>query len=354
MHPILANPRWLGLYVLGWLPIGLLLTVGLGRGAGWVTASVFLVPLTLVYAFIGLSSWYVCRSFPLERGLATWRAALTLVVAAATTSGLWVAVGGAWAAGLESLPVGLGAIRFYTEQRVLLTVVGGLLFLVAAGVHYLLIAFEEMQAAEQRAVELKLLARNAELKALRMQIDPHFLFNSLHSISALTTGDPLVARRMCVLLGDFLRDTLRLGARALISLADELSLVERYLAIEQVRLGSRLQVQIEADTPATACLVPALLLQPLVENAIVHGVGHLLEGGGVRLTAALHGSSLCISVTNPCDPERPKSSGAGLGLGLLRLRLATEFGSEGTVDVREADGEFHAVIQMPARHPEES
>ena len=340
MHPILANPKWLGLYVLGWLPVGLLLAAGIGRDGGWVTAALLLVPLTLLHAFIGLSSWYVCRSFPIERGLATWRAALTLVVA------------GAWAALLDSFPGGTGAVRLYDEQRALLTVVGGLLFLVAAGVHYWLIAFEEMQAAEQQAVELKLLARNAELKALRMQIDPHFLFNSLHSISALTTGDPPVARRMCVLLADFLRDTLRLGGRAAIPLADELLLVERYLEIEQVRLGPRLQATIEAD-PATAdCLVPPLLLQPVVENAIVHGVGHLLEGGAVQLATARHGASLRICVTNPCDPERPKSAGAGLGLGLLRKRLATQFGSDASLQVQEADGRFQVVIQMPMVRPD--
>jgi hypothetical protein len=257
VHPILAHPRWLGLYVAGWLPIGVLLTVALGQDARWAPAAVLLVPLTLVHAFIGLSSWYVCRSFPIERGLATWRAALTHVLAATATSGLWVAVGGVWAAAVETFPGGAGAARLYTEQRALLTVVGGLLFLMAAGVHYLLIAFEDAQTAEQRAVELELLARNAELKALRTQIDPHFLFNSLHSISALTTADPPVARRMCVLLADFLRDTLRYGSRRAIPLSDELSLVSRYLDIEEVRLGSRLQVATVADSSATECTAAA-------------------------------------------------------------------------------------------------
>ena len=349
MHPILANPRWLGLYVLGWLPIGFLLTAGLGGDAGWVTAGVFFVPLTVARAFIGLSSWYVCRSFPLERGLAIWRAVLTLVIAAATTSGLWVAAGSAWASVLESLPAGTGAVRLYTEQRPLLTVVGGLLFLVAAAVHYLLMAFQETQEAARRAIELQLLARNAELKALRTQIDPHFLFNSLHSISALVTANAPAARRMCVLLGDFLRDTLRLGSQSAISLGDELSLVERYLAIEQVRLGPRLEVIVDAERPATECQVPPLLLQPVVENAVVHGVRHLLDGGLVRLTASREGEWLHVSVTNPCDPARPKSKGTGLGLELLRKRLATEFGSDATVRVTEADGQFHVTIHMPAR-----
>ncbi len=349
MHPILSNPRWLGLYVLGWVPIGLLLAAGLGRGADWVTAAGLFVPLALAHAFIGLSSWYVCRSFPLDRGLATWRAALTHLVAATTSSGLWVAGGGVWASALESFPGGTGAVRVYSGQRPLLTVVGGLLFLVAAGIHYLLMAFQEMQAAEQRAVELTLLARDAELTALRTQIDPHFLFNSLHSISALTTSDPAVARRMCVLLADFLRDTLRLGGRTAIPLADELKLVERYLAIEQVRLGSRLQVTIDNDALAAACLVPPLLLQPVIENAIVHGVCHLLEGGAVRLTTTQRAATLRIVVTNPCDPDRRKGKGTGLGLELLRKRLSTEFGPDGTMRAGEADGQFQVVIEMPAR-----
>ena len=350
MHPILANPRWLGLYVLGWLPVGLLLAAGLGQDAGWVTAIGFFLPLALIHAFIGLSSWYVCQSFPIRRGLASWRAALTHLVAATATSGLWVAAGGVWASALESIPGGMGAVRLYTGQRPLLTLVGGLLFLLAAGVHYLLMAFQDMQAAEHRAVELTLLARDAELKALRTQIDPHFLFDSLHSISALTTGDPPVARRMCVLLADFLRDTLRLGGRQAIPVAEELRLVERYLAIEQVRLGPRLRVTIDTDALADGCLVPPLLLQPVVENAIVHGVGHLLDGGAVHLVAAQHDATLRLMVTNPCDPDRPKSTGTGLGLGLLRKRLATEFGSAGRVQAREEDGQFHVIIEMPARH----
>src|SRR6185436_9290533 len=140
------------------------------------------------------------------------------------------------------------------------------------------------------------------------QIDPHFIFNSLHSISALTTTDPVAARRMCLLLADFLRETLRLGAT------------------EHIRLGPRLQVTCDSSAEAGACLVPPLLLQPLVENAVVHGVAQLVEGGAIRIAASRAGSTLTITLENPCDPDRQRTRGVGLGLELLRRRLTTQFG----------------------------
>jgi hypothetical protein len=128
-------------------------------------------------------------------------------------------------------------------------------------VHYLLLAFEFARQAERRQLQLEVMSRDAELRALRAQLDPHFLYNSLNSISALTTVDPAGARRMCVLLADFLRDTLAISVRDRIPLADELALTDRFLSIEQVRFGERLQIERHVDAAATHCRVPPLLLQ---------------------------------------------------------------------------------------------
>ena len=192
--------------------------------------------------------------------------------------------------------------------------VGALLFWLAAACHYLLIAFEASRDAETRAIELDLLAREAELRALRAQIDPHFIFNSLHSISALTASDPAAARRMCLLLADFLRETLRLGSNSRITLADELALAERFLAIEQVRLGARLQVTRETDPAGGDCLVPPLLLQPLVENAVVHGIAQLVEGGTIRLAATRDGFDADHHAREPLRP-RSRAARAASGSG---------------------------------------
>ncbi len=153
----------------------------------------------------------------------------------------------------------------------------------------MLIAFQVSRDAEVRAFEQTLLAREAELRALRAQIDPHFIFNSLHSISALTATDAAAARKMCLLLADFLRDTLRLGSSSRIPFADEWSLAERFLAIEQVRLGSRLHISRETDSQAVTCEVPPLCCSRWSRTRSSMASSQLVEGGTIRMTARREG-----------------------------------------------------------------
>jgi LytS/YehU family sensor histidine kinase len=226
------------------------------------------------------------------------------------------------------------------------------LFWLATAFHYVLIASSASQHAERRSLEAGLLAREAELKALRAQLDPHFLFNSLNSISSLTARDPSAARKMCLLLADFLRDTLRLGAAQRISLQEELNIVERYLSIEQVRLGARLTILKETSQEALGAKVPALILQPLAENAVLHGIAHLLEGGTVTIRAYAEHSMLVVWVTNPCDPDRPRHKRAGFGLSLVRQRLQSQFGLAGQLEIGEERGEFTAKVSLPFEDPD--
>ena len=256
-----------------------------------------------------------------------------------------------WARLLQSLNIGLQP-EVYLAQPWLLFVVGALLFWLAIAFHYVLIASNASQNAERRSLEAGLLAREAELKALRAQLDPHFLFNSLNSISSLTARDPSAARKMCLQLADFLRDTLRLGAAQRISLQEELHIVERYLSIEQVRLGARLNVCKETSPQALSAKVPALILQPLAENAVLHGIAHLLEGGTVTIRAQREHSMLVVWVSNPCDPDRPRNKRAGLGLSLVRQRLQSQFGLAGQLETGEERGEFTARLSLPFEAPE--
>jgi hypothetical protein len=347
MHPLLGHPRRLAVYLLGWLFVAALLIVGLRREVDWLTSTLFFVPVCLVFALVTQSAWYVCRVFPIA-GSRAWLVGVAQIVAAAIAGIVWVAIGGAWSRTLESMGTDPVVRPLYLEQRPLLFVVGALLYCLVAVVFYLFSAFEASKDAERANVELGLLAREAELKALRAQVDPHFIFNSLHSVSALTATDPAAARRMCLLIADFLRDTLRLGGNDQISLADELALADRFLAIEQVRLGSRLNIARETDPQATGCLVPPLLLQPLVENAVNHGVAQLVEGGTIRMAVSRTGSTLTITLENPCDPERPRTRGVGLGLELLRQRLTNQYGAADAVYAREQDGQFRVEVRIPA------
>ena len=349
MNPILARGDRLVLYLGGWVVIGGLLASALARpgGLAWGRTLVILIPLSLVYGFVCLSAWYVCRATPLKTS-----GALTLLVniggAAIVASAFWLLLGQGFVRLATRVPALEKAAGLYAPDNLLLLfIVGMLLYLLAAAAHYVVIALEESRAAETRALELQLLAREAELKALRAQIDPHFLFNCLHSISALTGADPPAARRMCLLLGEFLRTSVKLGAQDRIPFAEELALAERYLEIERVRFGPRLTIARAIEDGVGACAVPALLLQPLVENAVTHGVAHLVEGGTVRLEAGRANGELRVAIENRCDPDRPKRPRTGVGLQNVRKRLAAQYGNAASIETEESAGRFRVELRLP-------
>jgi LytS/YehU family sensor histidine kinase len=153
---------------------------------------------------------------------------------------------------------------------------------------------------------------------------------------------------MCVLLGDFLRQGLKLGARETIALREEIELLEKFLAVEKIRFGARLKTEISADPDALACGVPPLLLQPLVENAIGHGIATLVEGGALRVEARRRGGRLLIAVLNPRDPDSQRRSGEGVGLENVRRRLQALHGREARVDALDGGGSFRVELELPA------
>jgi two-component system sensor histidine kinase AlgZ len=347
MHPILARPGRLAAYIAIWLPLGVLLAalLALQGVLGWTQAAAVAIPLSVSYGFLCLSAWYVTGGSPVDR-VGPLRVGATAVAASLLSSAVWLLIARAWMGLIGSFPGWTGVPSAFRACAPTFFGFGFLLYLLAMAVSYLAAAFSVSREAERRGLELQVLAREAELRALRAQIDPHFLFNSLQSISALTAVDPAAARRMCLLLADFLRETLALGARARIPLASELALARRFLAVEQVRFGSRLQVEIDAGDTGN-CDVPPLVLQPLVENAVTHGVAHLLDGGVVRIRAERRVASLVVTVDNPCDRDRPPGRGTGLGLRNVRERLETAYGNDAFLRAEETDGRFIVRVEMP-------
>jgi two-component system sensor histidine kinase AlgZ len=349
MHPILARGSRLALYLGFWICVGVLLASLLVTQVrfDWRQAGLVALPLALVYAFVCLSAWYVSWSMPLAVTSAV-RIILTALTASIISSSVWLVAARVWMAilarwGWLTGPAG-GTAGLYP----LLLGFGALLYELSLAVSYLLAAFEQSREAERRALRGQVLAREAELRLLRAQIDPHFLFNSLHSISALTGSDPSAARRMCLLLADFLRESLVLGAQDRITLDRELGLIERFVAVERVRFGERLTGAIKAEEGAGACVVPPLILQPLVENAVRHGVAHVLEGGTVSVHASRSPGRLTIVIENPADPDRPRSTGTGMGLANVRARLAASYGGDARVDASEQSGVWRVELSLPA------
>jgi two-component system sensor histidine kinase AlgZ len=350
MHPILAQRRYLGLYLAAWLPVAGLISVLLvysGR-LSWPEALALAVPAVALDAFLCLAAWYLCRAFPLQK-TGILRLFFIYAAAALLTSSLWVFIMRGVAAALSSAPLFAGLSERWGDQVPLLYGVGILLFWLVAAVHYLLSSFEGARQAEGRALRTQILAREAELKALRAQIDPHFLFNCLNSISALTAADPALARQMCLLLADFLRMSLSLGNREFITLEEEIGLAGQFLAIEQVRLGPRLTVERSIQETARPCLVPPLILQPLVENSVRHGIAQLISGGLLRIEAERRGERLRVAIENPLDPEAAPADGKGIGLKNVLGRLRSQFGADARMEVKKSNNVFRVEISLPAR-----
>ena len=349
MHPILAEWRRLAAYLAAWGIVGVLVAFQLVLAApfGWVEALVFAVPLSLLLGFAGLGAFWVCAAAPLTLSR-LFRSLGTQLLAALLSSAMWLAVGKGWAFVLDRLDVFPGLPQRLPQVAPLLLGLGGALFLLTSALHYLLGALASSQEAERRALQFEVASREAELRALRAQIHPHFLFNSLNSISALVVSRPEEARRLCVGLGDFLRRSLTLGSRETVPLSEELELAEQLLTIERVRFGDRLCHVVTADDAARACAVPPLLLQPLVENAVTHGIAQSLEGGRVVINAERRGDELVVVIDNPRDPEAPGRHGTGIGLQNVRRRLAALHGDAASLRVQSSSEAFRVEVRLPA------
>jgi two-component system sensor histidine kinase AlgZ len=348
MHPILAQFRRLVFYLVGWIPLAGMLAylLAVPGGLSWLQAVAVAFPLCLLYAFVCLAAWYPCLATPLERSSLP-RFLFTHGAGAVVASTLWIFAAktlGRMLAGFEEFR---GLDARLSGDLPLLFGTGVLLYLLAVGFHYVLLAVEASREAEARVLRASMLARDAELRALKAQVNPHFLFNSLNSISALTTSDAPKAREMCILLGDFLRRTLGLGEKPAIPLEEELSLVHAFLAVEKIRYGARLQMEENVEEETLQAQVPPLLLQPLVENAVAHGIANLVEGGWIKLAAQRRDGNLSIVVENLFDPEAPARRRNGVGLANVRQRLQARYGDRATFATSIDGGCFRVAISLP-------
>jgi len=347
-----GNRRGAALYLLAWLLLGIAVggATAAAFDAPWLNAMIFAVPATMMYGVgAGFSAYYLCRAYPLvQRSLAS--VVMALGASAVVSALLWSALLGGWNAWCLWFDAPWAGIAYTPPLRAALFGLGVLLYGLLAAVNYLATESERASDAQQRELQSRLAAREAELRMLRTQIDPHFLFNSLNSISALTSQNPKGAREMTLQLAGFFRLSLGVAERAAIPLAQEMQLIRHFLAVEKVRFGERLQLEEAIQPEAESCMVPPMIIQPLVENAVKHGIAGLSEGGKIRVAARHTGSQLRIVVDNAMDDEMPAPrEGGGIGLANVRRRLAGSYGSEASVHWGARDGVFVVEMILPAR-----
>ncbi|HSU33131.1 MAG TPA: histidine kinase [Bryobacteraceae bacterium] len=267
-------------------------------------------------------------------------------------------------AGLNAL-LGLGPIQAVIDSGVLLQSVNSGLFLWVWIVYWMILGAwlakqyqERFRRSELQRERVERLSTQAQLRSLRLQLDPHFVFNALNAISSEIGADPVSARAMIEHLGNLLRLTLDTNDRQLVPLFEELSFLDHYLAIQRIRFGDRFRFEQVIDEDVRHILVPSMTIQPLVENSIRHGLSQRAKGGLVRVAARRSDEQhIRITVEDdgvglPADWSPGKS--LGLGLSITEQRLAALYPGQGSVfDVRRRDGGGTEVeLRLPI-HPGE-
>jgi two-component system, LytTR family, sensor kinase len=334
-------PKSLIYYAGPWLMLPVLQTLVVHRlGLDWKTALHDSVVSNLILAFIGFETNLLYRFYQPGKENQTYRMLFGLVMAVLFCyilnflPGYLLPGDSSYIAFLEaSLPV-----RFVFALMVIFFIT---LY------QWIRSQLTEQKEMERRAAESEQLMKEAELARLRQQLHPHFLFNSLNSINALIGRQPEAARKMTQQLSDFLRGTLKQEDKP-VRLQEELDHLRLYLDIEKVRFGSRLQIEFVTSSESLELVLPALLLQPIVENAIKFGLYDVTDVVHIRIRTWQEGDFLWIEIQNPFDPKsEPATRGAGFGLSSVQRRLQLVFARKDLLTTARQDNLFSTTLRIP-------
>jgi two-component system, LytTR family, sensor kinase len=299
---------------------------------------------TLMLALLLLPLWYIIRYSGKENQF-NLRLLLHFLAGLAFLTGIWLF-------GSVSLLRSL-----YYEQGFYLEFLEGsfyfrLFFAVLMGM-VVFLGFSSLnlmratREAALRETNLKNLVQQTELQALKNQLNPHFIYNSLNSISSLTITNPAKAQQMLIRLSDFLRYALRQDATQLTSLEQELENVRLYLQIEQVRFGEKMLYEFRVDPQHMDARLPVMILQPLFENAVKHGVQRSAGNGIIVLQSESTAQGVKLTLSNPYDAQFARFRGEGVGLENIRNRLRVIYGNGHLLQVKAGEGAFHASLLLP-------
>jgi two-component system, LytTR family, sensor kinase len=350
--PPLGRGRFWLLYAAAWAPLAVLYAVLIAqRGAPPAEAAIGGFGTTLSAALLGIGvHWLTGRVGGPERGrvrLLTLHSLLAVAYSAAWSASTLLMI---WLDAPESARVDY--VRYSLGWQF---VSGLMVYGVIAGVSTAARAWERLREQEQAAAQSEALRVRAELEALRAQLDPHFVFNTLHSLLPLVRSDPRAAEQALERFGDLLRYVLDVNRdrRDEAPLADEWAFLRSYLALEQLRLGARLRVVENVDPDLLDSLVPTFALQPLVENAIRHAIAPRARGGTLTLVARADDTDRLMLEVRDDGPGTARDQAlvaTGVGLRVLRQRLDVLYGGAARLEITTAAGEgFSATIVVPLR-----
>jgi sensor histidine kinase YesM len=348
VHPILSNARNITIYSFIWI-LAILINCYIDIylfNFNFEVAFTDSCVYSISFAILGIGLWYNIRYKNFEK-IDPINRFLYHTVEAIIISLIWVLICYFLLIALFSdndrgLKLSSGYLPF--------TFLAGILFYILITLfYYLVISYQNLQDKIRNEANLHALIKETELSLLKSQINPHFLFNSLNSISSLTITNPAKAREMIIKLSEFLRHSIGHKEQQMTTLSEEIDHLMLYLDIEKVRFGDRLQYQFDISESCKQFPIPIMLFQPLFENAIKHGVYESTEPIIIKFSCTPQQSSLKVTIMNNFDPEAPPRKGNKLGLKNVENRLKLVYQSDTLMKVTKQENTFEVELQIPAQ-----
>lgn len=344
-HPILTSSKVAFLYIFFWLIISVtdLLLQWQGYEVPFDKALVDVITSILLYAVLGNSIWYVIRFSPFENN--SYRKFITLhLISSSIIVFLWIYLG------MVIYKMFMPIEEDWLSKVLPLKIFGGyVLYIIFVVFFYAIVYYQNFKEKVRKESELKSLVKEAELHALKSQINPHFLFNSLNSISSLTMSDPQKAQEMVINLSSLMRYSLKFNQNERVPLSTEIDNIKLYLQIEKVRFGSKLNPVFNLENDSLKSLVPNMILQPLFENAIKYGVYEATEPVDIITCTRIIDDFVEITISNSYDPEVVHKKGEGIGLRNIRDRLKVIFNNPGLLKIKDFNNTFTVTLLIPQK-----
>jgi len=294
------------------------------------------------FAFLGISLWYVVRYNDTSQNF--FAIFLSHVLSSLLLVGFWLV------SGYLILKYAIEDVHYlsFLDNSFPWRIISGIFYYsVFVLVYYVVAYYKDIQEKVKEEATLKMLIKEVELNALKNQINPHFLFNSLNSVSSLTITSPEKAQEMIIKLSEYLRYSLSNKEQQITNLKTELDNIKLYLEIEKIRFGDRLAFQFNCDKKALAAKIPAMILQPLFENAIKHGVYESTETINVVLEGEVDETHLQLSLTNDYDNKAKQTKGEGIGLKNTRERLFLIYKQNDILTINKSENTYRVSIKIP-------
>ncbi len=351
MHPIFEAGKNLAVASGLWLVLSVLMTLFFQSQAVMAITRVeainLFLPWVFFYFFFCLSNYYVCIRFPIRS--ANFVPALVVQISAAiSTIFLWFLLGFVWANFLHKLgePNWLPLLR---KQSASIGIVAAMLYCFWMLAHYVYLMAKQHELIARDVLEKKLLLSEIELQSIKATTHPHFLYNALNTVASLSLSAPNKVHNLCLQISEFLRYSVSYTKKNKVTVNDEIEHIQNYLGIERERFGERLTVIFSIDEALRDEVIIPLVLFPLVENAIKHGIDGLIEGGAITVKLESFDASIHVSVANPYDPLSVKPKSTSLGLSALRSRILAQYGAGASIIVKRENTFFSVLLILPKR-----